>query len=191
MAASIFTSTIITFMVFNIIISMTPVTGSPTGYVVCPQYLTHSYGANTLIPCWLLDNGHCYCFSLYTECWSNANYMCAQGGMSLVAFETGDEDNMIKRHLINIPELKGYAYWTSGKYNESATEWQWFSNKKPLVFGDLLSNTEQVKDKEDVLNKCLLSNYIEEDYLSGGFASRYCASFGYRFTCEATLMSQS
>jgi hypothetical protein len=37
------------------------------------------------------------------ECWSNANYMCAQGGMSLVAFETGDEDNMIKRHLINIP----------------------------------------------------------------------------------------
>ena len=29
--------------------------------------------------------------------------MCAQGGMSLVAFETGEEDNMIKRHLINIP----------------------------------------------------------------------------------------
>lgn len=98
---------------------------------------------------------------------------------------------VINGENVFLTELKGYAYWTSGKYNESATEWQWFSNKKPLVFGDLLSNTEQVKDKEDVLNKCLLSNYIEEDYLSGGFASRYCASFGYRFTCEATLMSQS
>lgn len=143
--------------------------------------------------------------------------MCAQGGMSLVAIETGEEDGMIKRHLNNIPgtcvislliaqqlilkwkmteclfltELKGYAYWTAGKYNESATEWQWFANKKPIVFDDLSSNTEQVKDKEDGLNRCLLSNSIEEDYPSGGYASRYCASFGYRFTCEAMLMSQS
>ena len=98
---------------------------------------------------------------------------------------------VINGENVLLTDLKGYAYWTSGKYNESATEWQWFSSKKPLVFDNLRSNFARAKEKEDVLNKCLLSNYMEEGYLSAGFATRYCASFGYRFTCEATLMSQS
>ena len=31
--------------------------------------------------------------------------MCAQGRMSLVAIETGEEDSMISRHLMNIPGI--------------------------------------------------------------------------------------
>ncbi|EFX89810.1 hypothetical protein DAPPUDRAFT_302974 [Daphnia pulex] len=187
MAPSMFASAIISSVVFHSLIAMTSVVASTStqSYAVCPQYLRSAYGGP--VPCWLLDNGNCYCFSLYMECWSNANYMCTQGGMSLVAIETGEEDSVISRHLMNIPELKGYAYWTAGRYND--TEWQWFSNKKPITFDDL-KNTDKVKDKEAVSNRCILLNYVEEDYPSGGYASRICASFGYRFVCEATAPSQ-
>ena len=77
-------------------------------------------------------------------------------------------------------ELTGYPYWTSGKFNDSAKEWQWSSTRR-TIDSDRLYSPVTLRNEEDAKDKCVVFNYLYSFDRSRGFVARFCVTYGYRF----------
>jgi len=69
--------------------------------------------------------------------YSDAVDYCARNNMQLVAIETQEEWDLLRRFLTdNLGSTEEYAasFWTSGVDENSDGRWQWTSSKQPLFF---------------------------------------------------------
>ncbi|CAG0891458.1 unnamed protein product [Cyprideis torosa] len=93
-------------------------------------------------PPWFFPLGDsCYSAGWHKLNWTDSQNYCgalAPGGR-LVEFETAEEFNLIKNHLLENPLPTCHAFWIGAEEIQDTSEFQWASTASPLAFYDWYS----------------------------------------------------
>ncbi|XP_046638420.1 collectin-12-like [Daphnia pulicaria] len=175
-------------------------TRAPLG--VCGKYFPYY----TDYSCWELG-GNCYCGGGKGD-WEYAYERCLEQNMTLLTIETQQEDKMID-DFFQLNHEDNYSvepYWTSGKYSELGSQWEWnpdwfpvddnYGNETTTVApatpppGTPMGYTNwypgRPNNNKDGHQHCLgLVFFYGVTYENGHWDEFSCDSF-YHFICEAS-----